>query len=327
MPSLLLLVLLLVPAMASAAPPSLTVRPVPLSQADPDLNQVGALGFLGGLELLSDDPRFGGWSAGSASSDLTELLLLGDQGAVLDLTLLRDPESGRLIGAEAGDLTALQDRSGQPLTGDLAVDAESLAALGEGAYAVGFERDHRIWRYDQGLRGPAGDSIGPLALETLPLAAFNAGVEALAMDPEGETLVAFLEGPVAPGLTRAFVGRRRAGEFVWDERSYALADDFGVTDAAFLEDGDLLVLERFFSPETGPKARLQRIAGGALAQSGLLQGKLLAELALPLSVDNFEILLVGRGAQGDVQLLLASDDNFNPRQRSLLLLFELKAQP
>ena len=42
-----------------------------------------------------------------------------------------------------------------------------------------------------------------------------------------------------------------------------------------------------------------------------------------MTVDNYEALAVWRAPGGETMLLLASDDNFSPRQRTLLLAFAL----
>ena len=49
----------------------------------------------------------------------------------------------------------------------------------------------------------------------------------------------------------------------------------------------------------------------------------LARLASPYAVDNLEGLAATRGARGETLLWLISDDNFNPLQRNILMLFEL----
>ena len=49
----------------------------------------------------------------------------------------------------------------------------------------------------------------------------------------------------------------------------------------------------------------------------------LARLASPYAVDNLEGLAATKGPRGETLLWLISDDNFNPLQRNLLLLFEL----
>jgi hypothetical protein len=50
----------------------------------------------------------------------------------------------------------------------------------------------------------------------------------------------------------------------------------------------------------------------------------LARLASPYAVDNLEGLAATRGARGETLLWLISDDNFNPLQRNILMLFELE---
>jgi hypothetical protein len=55
----------------------------------------------------------------------------------------------------------------------------------------------------------------------------------------------------------------------------------------------------------------------------LLQGDLVAELAAPLTTENFEGITSFTNARGATQLLIVSDDNFNGVQRTLLLSFEM----
>ncbi len=308
---------------AAAEEVSLTARPVPLGPGEEAGARLGGLTYLGGLEIESGDPDFGGWSGGTASPDLGRLLLVSDRGRWTAMTLLRDGESGRPLSVEAGVVESLLDLEGQPLSTGFRWDAEALAALGEGRVAVGFEHDHRIWLYGEGLGGRASESIGPDALATLPLSALNQGVEALALSPDGAFLVAILEGPGPEGTTSAFF--RREGK--WHRRDYRAEAGFGVTDAAFLPGGDLLTLERFYSPETGPIVHLRQVAARDLAGEGVLTGRTIASLRRPRSVDNFELLLVGQDADGSPLVLIGSDDNFNPNQRFLLLLFRLEAGP
>ena len=50
---------------------------------------------------------------------------------------------------------------------------------------------------------------------------------------------------------------------------------------------------------------------------------ILAVLASPNPIDNFEGISATRGRRGETLLWVNSNDNFNPLQRNLLLLFEL----
>ncbi len=308
----------MVTAPAQAQVPDLLVQPVALNPTDLQQTRVGQLEYLGGLALSSEDARFGGWSGGVGNGDLSEVTLVGDRGMVLVLALERDRRSGLLDDAEPRAFFPLRDTAGRPLSGKSRTDAEALARLADGAFAVGFERDHRILRYEQGIDGPAAGDIAPKALSALPAWRANGGVEALAASHDG-VLVAILEGPSPLGQTPAFIDWGEG----WQERSYLLPNAYGATDAGFLPGGDLLVLERFYSPAVGAKARVRRIPTEVLDGVGPLTGPLLAEFSRPLTVDNFEILLTGRDRDGSSLILLGSDDNFSRRQRSLLMLFRL----
>ena len=56
----------------------------------------------------------------------------------------------------------------------------------------------------------------------------------------------------------------------------------------------------------------------------IVVGQLIAELTLPLNIDNFEGISTRSDVNGGVIIYLISDDNFNSRQRTLLMVFEFK---
>ena len=68
--------------------------------------------------------------------------------------------------------------------------------------------------------------------------------------------------------------------------------------------------------------RLLRVRGGDIVAGARLSGTLLAELPARLSIDNMECLSV-RVVDGRTRVYVMSDDNYNPLQRTLLLVFEL----
>lgn len=314
---LLSLLFLLLPWSLGAEDAVLRVAPLPLNAASPQTSKIGALTYLGGLAVESDLAGFGGWSGGWARRNLSVVTLVSDRGNVAVFDLERDGASGAPIGLQLRALHALLDMQGRPLTGRFDRDAESLAWLPGEGFAVGFEHAHRIWLYGNGLEVPPTANIGPEALASLPVAALNSGVEALAQSPDGRTLIAILEGPNTEGRTTAFLWQ----DGPWRERAFVSSPGFGVTAASYLENGDLLVLERFFSPATGPLVNLVRVTAETLAGEGAIDGETVATFARPMNVDNFEIVMVGREPDGSPLVLIASDDNFNKRQRFLLMLF------
>jgi hypothetical protein len=104
--------------------------------------------------------------------------------------------------------------------------------------------------------------------------------------------------------------------------SYRLTDGYEVTDLAFLPDGDMLVLERWYRPWRGVGARLRRVPARSLMPGAVLEGKLLLDLDLAHEIDNMEGLAIHREA-GRTIVTMISDDNYSSLQRTILLEFEL----
>jgi len=237
---------------------------------------------------------------------------------------------GALI--DAGNLAVfdLLDEAGRPLTGSDG-DAEGLAALGGGRYAVSFERNHRIRAYQIGADWSGLDGAHAQAFDAPPGAERlrnNAGLEALAVlgaDPGG--LWAGVELPLVDGQPHTMW--RLAGQDA-SARSVRLEPGFGLTaltripaDAPQLA-GALIVVERFWSRDIGNRIRISVLPETTGAAGPDLSGppRLLAELTPDLTVDNFEA--AGAAVIDDeTRIILLSDDNFNDSQRTLLLSFAI----
>ena len=98
---------------------------------------------------------------------------------------------------------------------------------------------------------------------------------------------------------------------------------YRATDAALLPDGRLLVLNRRFAWLEGVSTALVLVEPGAIRPGATFEGRLVARLGWPLANDNMEAMSVTREG-GRTILWLASDDNFSPLQRTLLLKFALE---
>ena len=300
---------------AIANPISLTTKYVALDPTDRTVQRVGRLHYLGGLDLRSDEPAFGGFSGLSVTAD-GRLTAVTDRGHWLTARIVRD-RTGRLVDLADAALGPLLDTKGRPVTGEWR-DAEALESLPNGDWLVGFEQRHRVWRYKaetRGLQGRPAPFPTPKGIAAAPL---NGGLEALTPLPDGRILM------LAESLRRA--GGSRAGWLVGRDvqpLGYRTARDFKPTDAALLPNGDVLVLSRYFKLLGGFKARLERIPADAIEAGTVLKGELLARLAPPLTVDNFEGLAVAPDADGGALVYILSDDNFHFLQRTLLLLFRL----
>ncbi len=108
-------------------------------------------------------------------------------------------------------------------------------------------------------------------------------------------------------------------------REFAIVrrDGYSVTDADFLPGGDLVILERRFGLNVAPGMRLRRIAATAIGGGLSLDGEVLLEAGLAYRIDNMEGLDISIGEDGQVYLMLISDDNFFYFQSTLLLEFKL----
>lgn len=309
-------------ALAAAQQPiAVFSQTVPLDPRNPAAQQAGELEFRGGIALRSTDPRFGGFSGIHVSTDGASLLAISDRGHWLRLALRYD-RRGRLVGVAAAEMGALIGEDGKPLAGRDA-DAEALAVLPDGSMLVAFERNHRILHYPEASPPFSKPPVPFPAPPNIDEAPENGGLEALAHVGRG-FLLAIAERMTAGGGTlAAWVGR--AG--VWEPFAYVRKPGFRVSDAALLPGGDILVLEHRYTIETGSAVRFVRVARNAIAPRRRVEGREIARIEPPRSTDNFEGIAIRRGAPREALVYVISDDNFNPLQRTLLLMFATKDEP
>ena len=302
---------------------TLTAQSVPLAVADPDLDHVGGLRFLGGLWLKSPDEGFGGLSglsAGERDGDLRIIAVTDEGDRLSGRVLFRDD---RLAGVDAASIGPLTDTDGKPIAGKRLGDAESIARLADGRVLVGFERRHRIWAYGPELTGRAQVFETPKALLDAPS---NGGLESVANFSDGRVLAITEQMKTERGNFAAFLLQGGA----WTSVEWTgSAPGFEPSDAAVLPNGDLLVLERLWSAlaPLDIRSRIMRVKGESVKPGAVLQGEVLAELRAPTTAENFEGITAFRSASGATRLLIVSDDNFNHAQRTLLLAFEISEPP
>lgn len=297
-----------------ATPAPILAAPVALDARDPGRVKVGPLRYLGGWVLTSSDARFGGISAMVPMAG--GLLAVSDRGAIFSIrTRGNRPPTGRVEGVlPDGPAHGIQ-RSGR--------DVEALAInAATGQLWAAFEAFNAVWRYPPSL-GRAEAHGAPSAMTGWPR---NGGAEAMLRFADGRFLILceecdqsgpteglfFASDPAEPG---AVATRFR----------YRAPSGHRVTDMAALPDGRLLVLHRRFTIIDGVSAALSLVDRTTITRGALVQGREIARLASPLTVDNMEALAVTREA-GDTILWIASDDNFSAIQRTLLLKFRLEGR-
>ena len=275
--------------------------------------RVGELLFLGGLELSSGDPRFGGLSGLDVSPDGARLYAVSDRGRWITANLTHDAD-GRLVAAGSWRSVPLLTPTGHRVN-LLQRDAEGLVRNPDGSFLVSFEGAHRIWRYPSDASAPPRPTPTPLDLAKAP---FNGGIEAITLLADGTVFGITEDHANEDASLRGWLMKDGAAQAI----SYVPADGFSPAGLATLPDGDVLLLERQFDL-VRKHARVARIEKARLTVGAKVRGDTVADLRRPLPMDNFEGLAVRRDAEGRTLLYLVSDDNFLPFQRTLLLQFRL----
>lgn len=324
----LLIVCLLAAACAGTSPPRagaqeqlLDIRSssLPLKIDDPAAKRIDRLIWRGGVSMTASSASFGGWSDLHVSADGRTLTSISDEGAWLTATIEYDGEANLagLSGARIGQLLGL---NGRPIESKAEADAEAMVRLPDGSWLVAFERNHRLWRY-QTLTSTPTPFDGPAEIARQPA---NGGIEALTALADGRIIAISEEYSERPNTVMGWIGEPQAGgRYQWRSFNYVTIPDFRPTSITQLPDGSFAMVERAFDVVRGVRCRIMRFDAAQLRPGATVQAEELARLASPYAVDNLEGLAATRGARGETLLWLISDDNFNPLQRNILLLFEL----
>lgn len=313
------LLLIALPLLATFAPPALqqrepppavtTVRftPVALRDDAPAVKRLGRLTYIGGWALTSNDARVGGLSA--LHVEAGEALALSDAGWRIRFPL--PPARGPV----RVEIAMIGEGPGPP--GDKVYrDVESLA-VAAGQVWLGYEQSNEVWRYDRHSFERRSSAAPPALREWND----NAGPEAMVRLADGRFLV-FAEGNGGDSEAVLFAGDPAVAGTPALRLRYRPPAGYRVTDAALLPDGRLILLNRKVALFEGFTARLTLAALPGLADRALITGQEIAAFDGAVTRDNFEALSVTREGARTI-LWIASDDNYNPFQRTLLMKFAL----
>ena len=321
---------------------ALKAEPVPLQGLNPARKTIGALSFVAGFHLTSDEARFGGLSGIDVLED-GNLLAVSDKGDFVWIDLAEDGATPK-----AARLSAMSDAKGKPLPSKGEGDAEGLAVT-DGLALVSFEGDHRVLAYDIGACSAAARGV-PLRW-SLPKAfarskltvGGNQGVEALAMTPEGY-LFAGIEmkvGAASPLSARPVergpdfnlkIGENApevvgldllaAGDHGQDVRAFSLHRS-----TSPLANNAITVMETYFERYLDQANLPARVVSEADERSHNrfrpTSARTLAQMNVMLTIDNFEGIAAKELPDGRVRLFIVSDDNFSTSQRTLLMVFDV----
>ena len=287
-------------------------------------NQYPKLEFRGGLELLSPERRFSSLSGIDFTSDGT-LYAVQDTGRWFIAVPVE--ADGRLVGLADPQSAPILNNAGVPLSGKRWGDAEALRLQehdGAVSALVTFEQVNDLRRF----QGP--DFVDSASTPVTFPGGFSAidrdlGFESVAVARkdgplEGAILLVAEDSPDEAGNHRAWVlDGGRAGAF-----SIAKIGPYDITDAAFLPEGDLLILERSILFPLGIGMRIRRIAEADILPGATVEGETLIEADLRDQIDNMEGLAVRSNERNETILAIVSDDNRNRMlQKTLLLYFAL----
>ncbi|MFK7901697.1 MAG: esterase-like activity of phytase family protein [Nitratireductor sp.] len=283
--------------------------------------------FLSGIEIASPSKEFGGFSGLSIQQNGSKLIAVSDVAKWLTLDLVRD-KNGKLSSVKNASLDCLCRNNGTPYGNKRWGDSEGLVIKGDNAF-VSFEGLNRVNVYDLDAQNKPSNakqqtaSFKPFKLNQ------GKGLEALALAPKTSALfgnfIAIAEDSLnSVGNHRAFI----ANAVDITEFAIKKTNDYMVTDASFLQNGDLLILERRFETIFDIGMRIRRFSKDTLTSSQTLKGKtingeILLESGLSNPIDNMEGLATWQNTKGETILSIISDDNFLGLQRTLLLEFKL----
>ncbi|HEY0291873.1 MAG TPA: esterase-like activity of phytase family protein [Hansschlegelia sp.] len=301
-----------------AAAVDVSVKPIErFDSRTPIGGAYGHLIFLGGLQISSSDPDFGGLSGLRLGGDGRSFTAISDRGNWFHGALAY--EGTRLAGVSEVTRSPTPGRDGKPLAGRRGLDTEALEIQGRTAW-VSSERVTWLTRYALRPDGlPQGRGVAVRLPGIAIKAPRNEGYEAIAALPSGGVVLVGEKFLDDNGDNRAFV--------VGIAAPYAFAvrrtDDFSPTDLTQLPGGGFALLERRWRPPFSLTVRIRRLAGSDIKPGAIIDGPVLMEATLAQAIDNFEGISAHRSAGGRTVLTLVSDDNFSIFQRTLLMQFAL----
>jgi hypothetical protein len=298
-----------------------TIDSTPITYFDrfkPERSVFGKLQFLGGLELTSPDSKDFGGLSGFAWTARDRFVAISDRGHYMSARL--QLTGGRPSGVDQAEINIL------PYSGKgkrrHRMDSEGLDIVGNHLW-VSFEGLDRLAIYQ-----PLSSGKLKVRKTYYPQKAIvqlnedNKGFESIAVAPDTSPhkgAVVILSENVPKHSVMGWIFKNGA----YQAFSLPKVGSLRPTDAAFLANGDLVIVERSFSLLGGLKIQLRRIfskdlkAGSIPGVGTLFSGNLRYEL------DNIEGLAVQDMPDGSSILTLVSDDNFSSLQRTLLLQFRL----
>ncbi|MEM8918234.1 MAG: esterase-like activity of phytase family protein [Pseudomonadota bacterium] len=288
--------------------------------SNPKRVRTGRLEFLDGWKLTSENSSFGGISSMLLLPE-DRFFMLSDAGVLIGFTL--DADRNRAVRPFIAPLPDGPPRENPHAR--LNWDAESLLHDPETQrFWVGFERQHSVWRYSLDFERKESMWRVP-AMANWPL---NGGAEAMLRLPDGRFLVFSESAEYEQGGSEALIFNGDPSEpgTASELFGYRPPQGYNLTDASLLPDGTALLLHRRFTPLEGVSAILSIADPSEIAAGKVWTSRRIAVLKPPMTIDNMEALAISQemhdGKPATI-IWIASDDNFQAIQESILLKFRL----
>ncbi|WP_262693528.1 esterase-like activity of phytase family protein [Kordiimonas aquimaris] len=284
-------------------------KPLLLNPEDAQQNNLGEMRYAGGWVLSSTAESFGGFSGLMVDAEAQRLLAISDKGewwqAAFDARSNTPPSDSVMLPYE-NDADAVSK---------IDLDAESIVSFGSDIL-VSFEQRHRLEQVS--VPGEEARLSSFMLDVTFDGVSNNGGMEAIAVLANGQLLAFAERGLDQLGRLKAWLSNGAVTEAL----SFKPPVNFAPTDAATLPNGDVLVLLRQYSAIDGVAIKVHHIRRGDILPGAILEGVEVLHITPKLSVDNMEGLDVVALDEDTVRLVMISDDNFNPLQRILLMMFD-----
>mgnify|MGYP001289847920 CR=1 FL=1 len=264
----------------------------------------------GNYEINLNIPQLGGLSSIKVYKPGKKFVTISDKGIYFEGHFFRD-SNGVIKDIEIVNSGSLLNSLGTNLSGRN-VDSESITSINDQGFYISFESNHRIMFHE------TLSAAGSFLPKNKDFKRFqpNRGLEAIAAKSNGE-IFAIPEEP--PGSDSDFpIYKLTDGKWSIFAR-FPASGSFFVTDAVFLPDDDLLILERGYDWGVGFKMQLRILNFSNNTITG--QTKL---LSLNSGLHNHEGLSLWQNDSKDFFITSISDNNFLPFVNSEIKEFKLK---
>ena len=267
-------------------------------------------------ELSSDFEKFGGISGLKIvspkgityPSSQFVFYFLSDEGFYLKANPQFD-QHNNLKSFNIIDIVPLKSEDNLIIMGDKNEgDAEAIEIY-QGDIFIAFERNHRILRYSKEKKPE--HFINPHHLKHL---SYNEGIEAIGFIKD-QLLIITEDSKTSPKSVFAYLYQNNILRTFY----YPLYKDFKPTDLTIINNEEILVLERSYSPYKGNRARIVNFQYSDIKEGEIVKVKQLVELEPPFPLDNYEALGNVQLTKQMQKLFIVSDNNYNPKQRNLLI--------